>query len=73
MNRPPSFRIQEHQQESGGSRQEAGPLEFATPEELIRHDARQTPTPPALTQRVGESVARQPAVPRPWWRRLFGS
>lgn len=73
MNRPPSFRSHGEQQESGVTRQEAGPLEFATPEELIRHDARQTPTPPALTQRVGESLARHSAAPRPWWRRLFGS
>ncbi|HAB18740.1 MAG TPA: hypothetical protein PLX89_12065 [Verrucomicrobiota bacterium] len=44
-------------------------LEFASPEELVRHDRAQTPIPPTLTRRVEESVANLPPAAKPWWRR----
>lgn len=48
------------------------PLEFAGPEELLRHDALHTPVPPAIARRLNESIGRMEPAPRPWWRRLFG-
>lgn len=45
---------------------------FATPEELLRFDAAQTPPPPALEQRLRESVNAEPPRKRSWWARLFG-
>lgn len=48
------------------------PLEFATAEELLRHDALHTPVPPAIGQRLRESLGPLPAPRRSWWRRLFG-
>jgi hypothetical protein len=47
--------------------------EFATVEEMLRHDALHTPVPPAIAHRLQESVNQLPPSPRrPWWRRLFG-
>ncbi len=53
-----------------GHQASRGPLEFSSAEQLLRHDARQTPVPPAIARRLAESVASQPP-PKPWWRRLF--
>jgi len=47
--------------------------EFATVEEMLRHDAVHTPVPPSIAHRLQESVSQLPAPrPRAWWRRLFG-
>jgi len=48
--------------------------EFATVEEMLRHDASQTPVPEAIGQRLQESVRKLPApIRQPWWRKLFGA
>ncbi|HTH46333.1 MAG TPA: hypothetical protein VMB21_02355 [Candidatus Limnocylindria bacterium] len=45
--------------------------EFATPEELLRHDRTHTPVPPAVSERLEQSLAAEkPAKPKPWWKRL---
>ena len=59
-------------QETEQAQEQARPLEFATPEELLRHDAGQTPVPPSVARRLADSLAALPAPARPWWRRLFG-
>ena len=46
--------------------------EFASVEEMLRHDAIHTPVPPAIGQRLERSVAQLPPPPRSWWRRLLG-
>jgi hypothetical protein len=46
-------------------------LEFSSAEEMIRFDAAQTLPPPALAQRVQDSVNREPAPKRSWWARFF--
>jgi len=46
-------------------------LEFATPEELLRHDAGQVSPPPAVARRLGESIAREPRPSRSWWQRFL--
>jgi hypothetical protein len=46
--------------------------EFATVEEMLRHDALHTPVPPAIEHRLQEAIGQLPAPPRSWWRRLFG-
>jgi hypothetical protein len=45
--------------------------EFATVEDMLRHDALHTPVPPTIAHRLAESIG--PAQPRSWWRRFFGS
>jgi hypothetical protein len=47
--------------------------EFATVEELLRQDARDTLVPPIIAQRLEQSLSQLPAPPRrPWWRRILG-
>ena len=49
-------------------------LEFASPEELLRHDAIHTPVPPAIAERLKKSLGEEASPsPQPWWRRLLGS
>ena len=47
--------------------------EFNSADELLRHDAELTLVPPAIAARLQESIAREPASRRNFWRRLFGS
>jgi hypothetical protein len=46
--------------------------EFATVEDMLRHDALHTPVPPTIEHRLAESVGQLPAPPRPWWRKFLG-
>jgi hypothetical protein len=47
--------------------------EFTSVEEMLRHDALHTPVPPAIAQRLQESVGQLPAPSREsWWRKIFG-
>jgi len=45
--------------------------EFATPEDALRFDAKQTTVPESVAQRLGRSLQTLPCPPRPWWKRLF--
>ena len=71
------LRPQEDQTQAGrhGHEQKSAqtPLEFGSPEALLRHDAAQNPAPPAVGDRLRATLADEPP-PRPgsWWRRLFG-
>ena len=61
---------QEHEQQAQFTSNPA-PLEFASAEDMLRHDAERTPVPTAIEERLRASAA--PLRPqRPWWRRLFG-
>ena len=53
--------------------QSSAAQEFASVEEMLKHDALHTPVPPTIAHRLEESV-KQLAPPslRPWWRRFFG-
>lgn len=58
---------------SQDARTEATTLEFATPEELIRHDREHTDVPPAVANRLAEAVASDPPpADPPWWKRWMG-
>jgi len=76
--KPPSHKLQQGQeqelaqQQQLGARQKQAVREFGSVEELLRHDAAQTPVPPELAARVRDSVAREPAPQTGWWRRLLG-
>jgi len=45
---------------------------FNSVEEMLRHDAAQTPVPPGIESRLQESLERTPHS-KSWWRRWFGS
>jgi hypothetical protein len=64
----------EHEQEQSaqGQQTQKAPLEFTAAEEAIRHDADQTDLPPAIAERLRESIAREPKPAASWWKRLLG-
>jgi hypothetical protein len=45
---------------------------FENVDELLRHDAAQTPPPPQLEERLAQSVANTPPPARSWWQRWIG-
>jgi hypothetical protein len=45
--------------------------QFDNAEQLLRHDAAQTPVPPEIARRLNQSLAESPPPRRSWWRRLF--
>ena len=47
-------------------------LRFENAEELLRHDASQTPVPPEIAKRLNKSVGELPPQRKSWWRRIFG-
>ena len=64
---------QEAQQLSGEAKhQQSSAREFATPEELLQHDAARTFVPPAVEARLAQSLRSEPKLERSWWRRVFG-
>jgi hypothetical protein len=66
----------EEQQAAVGQQQSQtqAPREFATVEEMLRHDAKETHVPETIGQRLQETVRQIPAPPRqPWWRKFFGA
>jgi hypothetical protein len=47
--------------------------EFASPEELLRFDAAQTPVPSGIENKLQQWVVSEPKPPaRSWWRKLLG-
>ena len=61
------------QQQSGQQTGQDGVRDFSSPEELLRHDAAQTPVPSAIAERISHSIQGLPRPqPRSWWQRLFG-
>jgi hypothetical protein len=66
------FRPEEQQQVSETQTQSQQTIhEFATPEEMLRVDLKQTKTPERVAERLSRSVKNQPGLARPWWKRLF--
>ena len=72
MNRQ-STRLHEHEQSGTHQQktQEQAAVEFATAEEVLRHDAAQTAVPPAVAERLQKSLEREPEPALSWWQRLF--
>jgi hypothetical protein len=73
MNPPSSRLTQNSATEHVHATQGETVREFATPEELLRHDRAQTEVPPALAERLGETIAAEPkpAAAKPWWKRIL--
>lgn len=63
---------EESRQEAAEKLVQGQPLQFASPEEMIRHDRLRTPVPPGIEERLRESASALPPRRVPWWRRLFG-
>lgn len=74
MNQPTSKLNQRQREETVSQQQnvhDTATVEFATAEEMIRHDAAQAPVPPAVAERLQKSIAQEPKPERSWWQRLF--
>ena len=72
MKREIKFKSQEQEiQHTSEQLQQPSAREFASVEEMLRHDAVHTPVPPAIAHRLQESIGQLPAPQRSWWRRLF--
>ncbi len=68
----PRLTHQTQQETEQTQRQEGrGELTFDTVEDLLRHDAAQTPLPTGIARRLEAELAAQPTARAPWWRRLF--
>jgi hypothetical protein len=75
MKRQSKLTSQEQEQLAAQQQQQqaSGAKEFASVEEMLRHDALHTPVPPTIAHRLEESVSQLPPPPaRAWWRRFFG-
>jgi hypothetical protein len=60
------------QQDSAARTEQSVPREFATTDELLRHDAAQITVPPEVAQRLNQSISSLPKPATSWWRRLLG-
>jgi hypothetical protein len=75
MKRQTKLTPQEQEQLAAAQQQtqSSSPQEFASVEEMLRHDALHTPVPPNIEHRLADSVSQLPVPPpRGWWRRFFG-
>jgi hypothetical protein len=54
------------------NKQQVSVREFASSEELLQHDAAHVVVPPAVANRLAESLRSEPKPERSWWRRMFG-
>ena len=74
MKRQTKLTAKEEEQQAAAQHEvhQQGAIEFATPEEMLRHDAVHTPVPPAIAHRLQASTAELPQPPQSWWKRLFG-
>jgi len=74
MKHQKKFESQEQQQQVSEtkSQQKTSAREFASVEELLRYDAKQTNVPPEIAQRLGRSLQHEPRPARSWWRRWLG-
>ena len=76
MKRQSKLTPQEQQQLAAQQQQaqSSAAREFASVEEMLRHDALHTPVPPNIAYRLKESVKQvPPPSSRAWWRRFFGA
>jgi hypothetical protein len=71
MKRQVKLTGQQQFQHQASARQQEVMREFASAEEMLRHDAMHTPVPPSVASRLRESLAQLPAPPRSWWQRWF--
>jgi hypothetical protein len=72
MKRQTKHTSQEQEQLAAQEKQRLVAREFSSPEELLQHDAAQTAVPPAVADRLAQSLQNEPKPERSWWRRMFG-
>jgi hypothetical protein len=69
----PQSRLNQRQHvEQAAVQQSRQGTEYASVEDLLRHDRAATPPPVSLEPRLRRSVEQEPCVTRPWWKRWLG-
>jgi hypothetical protein len=63
---------EQHQPAAEHNSQHSAAFEFASAEDLLRHDAAQTPVPPAIGERLRNELVESPQPKMSWWQRWFG-
>jgi hypothetical protein len=63
---------EQQQQAAAQQAQKTSALEFATPEQMLRHDAAHTEVPASIARRLEKSIGAPAGTKPSWWRRLFG-
>jgi hypothetical protein len=71
MKRQTQHTAQEQEQLSQTESQAQSALEFATPEDLLRHDAKEVSIPPEIAERLARSLQNEPRPAGSWWRRFL--
>jgi hypothetical protein len=61
---------QREEQEAITSSEAKTSVEFATAEDAIREDVAQNPPPPAIAERLNESIAAEPKRTTSFWEKL---
>jgi hypothetical protein len=74
MKRQTKLNSEQEQQQNVAESQtrQTAAREFATAEELLRHDAVRTTVPPVIAQRLEKSLGKTQPASRSWWKSLFG-
>ena len=71
MKRQVKHTSQEQEQLSEVNAQQTSAREFASTEELLRHDASHITVPPEIAERLARSIQNEPKPARSWWRRFL--
>jgi len=71
MKQESKHQAREQERIGAKSSQQFTATEFATAEELLRHDAAKTDVPPVIAERLSRSLQNLPGPARSWWRRIF--
>ncbi|HMP83423.1 MAG TPA: hypothetical protein PKA41_12045 [Verrucomicrobiota bacterium] len=72
MKRQTKLSSEEQQHATETKAQQSSTVQFATVEEALRHDAGQTDVPPAVAERLAQSIRNLPPPERSWWKRILG-
>ena len=73
MKRHMKLTSEEQQHPAAGQKtQSQSAHEFATVEEMLRHDSAHTIVPPEIASRLQKSTGDLPPPNRSWWKRIFG-
>jgi len=71
MKQEKKFLSQEQQTTQASLEARHTPAEFASPEEMLRFDAKSTLVPGGLEARLCRSMQGEAPGPKPWWKRWF--
>ena len=72
MKRQSKLTPKEQEQVTESQTQQTPAREFETVEGALRHDASQIAVPPAIAERLAESIKKFPPPERTWWQRILG-